>query len=173
MTNAIENSPVNKIEWVDANTLSANDYNPNVVYKQEMNLLEFSIIAQGWVQPLLITKENVIIDGFHRWLLAKNSKKMKAEFGTQVPVVRLDLTEPERKLLTIRINRAKGSHVAFKMSDLIKSLVNDHDMPVEQIAREIGGTKEEIELLLMENVFKKLDIVNHQYSKAWYPSKEN
>lgn len=165
--------PIDNIKWMNADELTANDYNPNVVYKQELNLLEFSILTHGWLHPLLVTQTNIIIDGFHRWMLATSSKKIKERFGAVVPVVILDLTEPERKLLTIRINRAKGSHVAFKMSDIIKSLVNDHGLPPERIAKEIGGTKEEVELLLMENVFKKLNIPEHQYSKAWYPSKEN
>ena len=167
----IENSPINKVEWVDVDTLTANDYNPNVVYQQELKLLEFSIVTHGWIQPILITTENVIIDGFHRYMIAKSSKALRDLSGGKVPVVKMELSEPERKLLTIRINRAKGSHIAFKMSDIIKSLVNEHGMPVKQIAKEIGATKDEIELLLMDNVFKKLKIEEHEYSQAWYPSK--
>ena len=104
-------------------------------------------------------------------MIAKSSKALRDLSGGKVPVVKMELSEPERKLLTIRINRAKGSHIAFKMSDIIKSLVNEHGMPVKQIAKEIGATKDEIELLLMDNVFKKLKIEEHEYSQAWYPSK--
>jgi len=171
MNKFLQNSPITNVEWVEVDSLSANDYNPNVVFKQEMKLLEFSIITHGWIQPILITADNIIIDGFHRYTLAKTSPELRKLSDGLVPVVRMQLDEAARKLLTIRINRAKGSHIAIKMSDIIKSLVNDHGLPVKEIAREIGATKDEVELLLMENVFKKLDIENHQYSKAWYPSK--
>lgn len=171
MDKFIENSPINKVEWVDVDNLIANDYNPNVVYPQELKLLDFSIVTHGWIQPLLITTENVIIDGFHRYMIAKTSKTLRELSNSKVPVVKMELSEAERKLLTIRINRAKGSHIAFKMSDIIKSLVNEHGMPIKQIAKEIGATKDEIELLLMDNVFKKLKIEEHEYSKAWYPTK--
>lgn len=161
----LPNNPIENIQWVDPNDLTANDYNPNVVYTQEMNLLELSIQTHGWLQPILVNSDNEIIDGFHRWIIAKKNEWF-------VPVAVFDLSEPDRKLLTIRINRAKGSHIAVKMSEIIKSLVNEHGIPVAKIAKEIGATKDEIELLLMDDVFKKLKIDEHEYSNAWYPTKK-
>lgn len=167
----IKDMPISNVEWVDVEKLSANDYNPNVVYSKEMELLKFSLLRQGWIQPILVTQDFVIIDGFHRASLAKADKEVAAMTKGKVPVVIMQLTEPERMLLTIRINRAKGSHIAIKMSDIIKSLVNDHGIPVENICKEIGATKDEIELLMMENVFKKHNVNKEsKYSKAWVPN---
>lgn len=167
----IKDMPISNVEWVDVEKLSANDYNPNVVYSKEMELLKFSLLRQGWIQPILVTQDFVIIDGFHRASLAKADKEVAAMTGGKVPVVIMQLTEAERMLLTIRINRAKGSHIAIKMSDIIKSLVNDHGMPVADICKEIGATKDEIELLMMENVFKKHNVNKEsKYSKAWVPN---
>lgn len=167
----IKNMPISNVEWVDVEKLSANDYNPNVVFSKEMELLKFSLLRQGWIQPILVTQDFVIIDGFHRASLAKADKEVAAMTDGKVPVVVMQLTEPERMLLTIRINRAKGSHIAIKMSDIIKSLVNEHGMPVPEICKEIGATKDEIELLMMENVFKKHNVDKEsKYSKAWVPN---
>lgn len=164
----INEQPISMVQWVDVNLLQANDYNPNVVFTDEMRLLKFSIQKQGWIQPILCTREYVIIDGFHRATLAKQDASICVD--GKVPVVVLDLNEPQRKLLTIRINRAKGSHIAVKMSDIIHSLVNDFGMPIETICREIGAHKDEIELLLMDNVFEQKGINEEsKYSKAWYP----
>jgi ParB-like chromosome segregation protein Spo0J len=162
--------PISSIQWIESNLLQANDYNPNVVFNKELQLLELSILRNGWIQPILITQNYEIIDGFHRWSLSKNSQKIADLTNGKVPCCVLELSEPERMLLTIRINRAKGSHIAFKMSDIIKKLINDYNLPIEKVIRDIGATKEEIELLLMDDVFKKLDIQNHKYSKAWYPA---
>lgn len=168
----INEMPISNIQWVDVNKLTANDYNPNVVFSREMELLKLSILKNGWIQPILVTHEFVIIDGFHRASLAKADKKVNALTGGKVPVVIMELNEPERMLLTIRINRAKGSHVAIKMSDLIKKVVNDYGMPIDEICRQIGATKDEVELLLMDDVFKKFDITKEtKYSKAWVPNK--
>ena len=152
------------------NKLTANDYNPNVVFTKEMELLKLSIMKQGWIQPILVTQDNVIIDGFHRSTIAKTDMDVFKLTKGKVPCVIMDLTEPERMLLTIRINRAKGSHIALKMSDLVKRLVNDYCVPPSQICEEIGATKDEVDLLMLENVFNKFGIdKSSEYSKAWVP----
>jgi ParB-like chromosome segregation protein Spo0J len=163
--------PIDNIQWVDVDKLTANDYNPNVVFNQELKLLKFSILKQGWIQPILVTQNYEIIDGYHRASLAKTDKDVNNLTKNKVPVVIMEMSEAERKCLTIRINRAKGSHIALKMSDIIKSLVEEHGMSFNDIAKEIGATKDEIELLLMDNVFKSLDIENKEFSKAWYPTR--
>ena len=167
----IQDMPILNVQWIYVDKLEANDYNPNVVYSKEMELLKLSILKNGWIQPILATHNYVIIDGFHRVSIAKVDKKVREMTGGKVPVVLMTLSEPERMLLTIRINRAKGQHVAVKMSDIIKTLVNEYAMPIEEICRQIGATKDEIELLLMDSVFKKYDITKEsKYSKAWIPN---
>ena len=167
----INEMPISNVTWVDVNSLKANDYNPNVVYSHELELLKFSILKQGWIQPILVTQELVIIDGFHRASITKVDDEVRAMTDGKVPVVIMELSEPERMLLTIRINRAKGSHIAIKMSDIIKSLVNEYGVPIKTICEEIGATKDEIDLLMMDNVFKKEKIdKDSKYSKAWVPN---
>ena len=166
----IENMPISNIEWIDVDELNANDYNPNVVFTKEKELLKFSIIKNGWIQPILTTEENIIIDGFHRATLAKIDKEVKELTNGKVPVVRMKLSEPERMLLTIRINRAKGSHIAVKMGDIIKKLINNYGISKKEIMEQIGATKDEIELLMLDNVFKKYEFNEEsEYSKAWVP----
>lgn len=84
-----------------------------------------------------------------------------------VPVVILDLTEAQRMMLTVRINRAKGSHVSVRMHELVTSLKNDHGLSITEIAQGIGATVNEVELLLKENVFDALNVREVKYSKAW------
>jgi len=134
------------------------------VAKQELQLLALSIQKQGWVQPVLITKDGTIIDGFHRSQVAK-------QMGWEVPCAVLALTEPERMLLTVRINRAKGTHVAFKMADMVKALVKEHGVSIETLCKEIGASREEINLLMLEDVFEKFDVKNHTYNQAQIPGK--
>jgi hypothetical protein len=46
--------PISKVEWRQAESLHANDYNPNVVITPELRLVELSILRHGWIQPLII-----------------------------------------------------------------------------------------------------------------------
>jgi ParB-like chromosome segregation protein Spo0J len=160
------NHPIDSIQWVDVDLLQANDYNPNHVMKQELDLLKTSILSQGWIQPILVTKELIIIDGFHRHMLAKTDSFVRDLTKGKVPVAMLDLTELERKALTVRINRAKGVHSAVKMHELVSDMYGG-GMSVKDIMLQIGATKQEVELLLREGVFKNLDIESHEYGKSW------
>ena len=164
------NQPIDRIEWVAAADLNANEYNPNVVMNQELKLLKLSLLQNGWLHPILINHDGTIIDGFHRYSLAMNDKEVGNLTSGYVPVIRLNLTEAERMLLTIRINRAKGSHIAFKMADIVKKLINEYDCNPSMIAKQIGATKAEIDLLLQEDVFKKLDIQNVTEEKGFLPA---
>jgi ParB-like chromosome segregation protein Spo0J len=162
--------PINRIEWRLASTLNANDYNPNVVFTPELKLLERSILKTGWVQPILITQDGTIIDGFHRHRLAQDSTKLKKVYKGKVPCAVMDINQTEAMIVTIRMNRAKGSHVAVRMSEIIRNLIDTHGMLPEELASDIGATKAEIDLLYQDGVFKMKNIKDYKYSKAWIPS---
>lgn len=165
--NTIKEHPISNIKWLQVELLKANDYNPNFVLTPEMNLLKFSLIKQGWIQPILITNDFTIIDGFHRHLLCKNDEEINAMTGGLVPCTVLDITEPERIMLTIRINRAKGVHSAVKMHELVLRLLGKHGLNVKDVMKGVGATSKEVKLLATADVFKGLNIDKHSYSKAW------
>jgi ParB-like chromosome segregation protein Spo0J len=141
------NDPISSIEWRDAATLQANSYNPNVVFTPELRLLERSILLTGYVQPILITPDGTIIDGFHRARLAQDSPAIKKRYAGQVPCAVIDVTRDKAMILTIRMNRAKGSHVAVRMSEIGRELIDVHSRDPQEVAIEIGATKDEVDLL--------------------------
>lgn len=163
------NDPISNIEWIDVRTLHANNYNPNIVFTPELRLLERSIIVTGYVQPILITRNCDIIDGFHRHMLAQESKALIERYRYMAPCVVMDITRPQAMILTIRMNRAKGTHVAARMSEIIKTLIDEHNLDRQELAQELGATLEEIDLLYQDGVFKMKNIKGYRYSKAWVP----
>lgn len=165
-----KSDPVCMIEWVPALELNANAWNPNVVFKQELKLLETSIMRTGWIQPILISKLGTIIDGFHRWRLAQDSKQLMERYKGKVPCARLDVDEAEAKMLTVRINRAKWTHVAVRMAEIVQQLVDEHGLLPEQIAVGIGAGRDEVDLLYQNSIFKARNLADAPYSKAWYPA---
>ena len=161
--------PIMNVEWRDAAALQANSWNPNVVFTPELRLLERSILKCGWIQPIIVNPDGLVIDGFHRWRLSQDSAPIKERYHGKVPCVVMNLSKPEAMLLTIRINRAKGSHVAVQMSEIVRELVDAHNYDPKQIADNIGATMDEIDLLYQDGVFKMKNIKDYKYSKAWYP----
>jgi len=166
----VRDDPVCRIEWVAAAELSPNGWNPNVVFTAELKLLETSILRTGWVQPILISRTGQIIDGFHRYMLSLKSKAIADKYGGQIPCARLDVDEAEAKILTVRINRAKGTHVAVRMADLVQQLIDVHGLLFEDVAKGIGAGLDEVKLLYENSIFKARNLADAPYSKAWYPA---
>jgi len=158
--------PVENIQWIDCDSLKANHYNPNRVMNAEMNLIERSILRTGWIQPILVNKNLTIIDGFHRWTLSRLSTQLREKYHGKVPCAVLDVTDAEAMVITVRINRAKGTHLAFRMSEYIKELIQTHRIPMDDLARDIGATIDEVQLLMRGDVFEAKDIENWTYSEA-------
>lgn len=163
--------PIDNISWVASSDLRANAWNPNRVHRAELRLLEHSLLTTGWIQPILVNKGLLIIDGFHRWRLSQDSKAIIARWDGKVPVATLDVSDAEAMLITVRINRAKGTHVGIEMSRLVHDLLHVHSYTREQIAKGIGATKDEVDLLAQDDVFTALNISSWAYSKAWYPER--
>lgn len=162
--------PIARIQWCDWAELDPNDYNPNVVMTPELRLLERSILLTGWVQPVLAHRESRrIIDGFHRWSLTRDSAALREHYRGQLPVAWLDCSRAEAMVITVRMNRAKGSHVAVRMSHLVRELLDVHGLAPAALAQDLGATADEIELLRQEDVFKARGIPERPYSRAWVP----
>jgi ParB-like chromosome segregation protein Spo0J len=162
--------PIDNVQWLDSASLNANDYNPNAVFSPELRLLERSILLTGWVQPILIDPDKRIIDGYHRHRLAIDSVELRRKYGGLAPCAVLAVTRPQAMLLTIRMNRAKGSHVAYRMSAIVRELMDEHGYDPAEISVEIGATADEIALLHQEGVFAQRNIKEYRYSRAWYPA---
>lgn len=109
---------------VEINKIYSNDYNPNKVASPELKLLEYSIIEDGFTQPTVCFYEKesdqyTIIDGFHRYTLAKEVFGLK-----EVPVTVLEKGRANRIASTVRHNRARGKHIIIGMVNLVEELVD-------------------------------------------------
>jgi len=161
--------PIHTIMWRHFSELTANFYNPNVVYTPELKLLELNIIALGWVQPILVSPAGVIIDGFHRWRLAQDSQEIREIYAGKVPCATLNVSEADAMMITIRMNRAKGTHVAVRLSEIVKSLMNEHNLSPEAVMEGIGATRDEVDLLYQDSIFEAKGLQHYRYSRAWVP----
>ena len=75
-----------KIEYVPANSIGPNDYNPNRQSDNDFYLLVSSMTEDGFTQPIIALKEKrQIVDGEHRWTCAI-VKGFIEKYGVQVNV---------------------------------------------------------------------------------------
>jgi hypothetical protein len=162
--------PIDRVEWVHVDDLRPNGWNPNRVMDLELALLERSIASLGWAFPVIVSRSGIIIDGFHRWSVARKSPALRQRDHGMIPVVRLDVDDAQAKAITVRMNRAKGEHGALAMSDLVRSLSTEHGWQKSQIADAIGAAPGEVDLLLDRSLFIARKLGGHVYGEAWEPA---
>lgn len=171
-----KDEPVDCVQWVKNDKVSANDYNPNKVAPPEMKLLELSIMNDGYTQPIVgwssTEKDGVeVIDGFHRSRVGKESNVVKERVQGYLPFVDIrteQSSKNDRMASTIRHNRARGKHQVDAMSEIVIELKN-RNWRNARIARELGMDEEEVLRLCqisgLENLFTDKD-----FSNAWEAS---
>jgi ParB-like chromosome segregation protein Spo0J len=165
------NEPVDCVEWVPADTVTANDYNPNEVAPPEMELLARSISADGYTQPIVAMDEgerHVVVDGFHRHRVGKEVPEVRDRVHGYLPVVRIRTDRQDRGdriAATIRHNRARGKHQVLAMSDIVLELKR-RNWSDDKIGRELGMDPDEVlrlaQITGIAEAFKDRD-----FSEAW------
>ena len=135
--------PIENVQVVDRNRLKPNDYNPNVVSEDNLQLLTQSILVNGWTLPIVVRPDFTIIDGFHRWTVA-GREPLLSKLGGKVPVVIVDhADESEDVYGTITHNRARGTHQLEPMKAIVQRLINS-GKTVKEIGKQLGMKPEEV-----------------------------
>lgn len=188
-------NPLKNMQWVDRSTLIPNDYNPNRVSKQNLELLTTSIFVNGFTMPIVRRPDNTIIDGFHRYTVFgqdwtfvpsftdeewkklgydSSRKSLYERSGGLVPVVTVSqLDESLYVYGTVTHNRARGTHLLEPMKAIVKRLMEE-GKTVQEIGKQLGMKPEEIFRL---SDFSKEDFLNmmvqgkQEYSKAQFITK--
>lgn len=166
--------PVDLIEWLPADDVQGNDYNPNKVAPPEMKLLELSVMADGYTQPIVSFpqgEKRVIVDGFHRHRVGKESEEVRGRVHGYLPVVTVrpsQADEANRMASTVRHNRARGKHGVNSMTDLVDALAKK-GWNSEKIARELGMDADEV-LRFRQISNLTSAFAGREFSEAWEPS---
>lgn len=166
-------SPLSTLQWVDRSRVKPNDYNPNKVPKQNLELLKQSILTNGWTLPIVVRADLTIIDGFHRWTVA-GEEPLKSLLDGKVPVVIVQHKEHSEDIYgTVTHNRARGTHLLEPMKAIVKELMGA-GKTVEEIGKQLGMRPEEIFRLSdfsKEDFLKMMIKPNQGYSKAEFITK--
>ena len=164
--------PVDCVQWVPAEQVSANDYNPNAVAPPEMRLLEHSISEDGYTQPIVAFRTGPesyeVVDGFHRNRVGRESVAVRKRLLGFLPLAVINADRADRGdriAATIRHNRARGKHQVEAMSDIVVELKR-RNWSDERISRELGMDQDEI--LRLCQITGLADLFSDQeFSRAW------
>lgn len=144
----------------------ANNYNPNSVPPDKMELLRQSILDNGFCFPIVTIRDEdrgvfVIVDGFHRWLLCQPDWLDI----TEVPIVVLEHNISQRMIATKQFNAARGFHQVDLDAELVRALI-EQGLSEEEISGRLQMDLETIhrykQLTGVAELFK-----NAAYSMSW------
>ncbi|WP_018600977.1 ParB/RepB/Spo0J family partition protein [Mycobacterium sp. 155] len=168
----LRDQPIDCVLWVDAETVHGNAYNPNSVAPPEMRLLERSIEADGFTQPIVTWRAAAaegleVVDGFHRHLVGKGKAVARRLHGRlPVTVANADRTDlPDRMASTIRHNRARGEHRVEGMSEIVVELAR-RGKTDEWIGTELGMDADEVRRLRQVGGIAEM-FADDEFSEAW------
>lgn len=182
--------PLQGLQFVDRDSLIPNDYNPNKVSRQNLELLTTSIFVNGFTMPIVIRPDRTIVDGFHRWTVSgkewtfvpkfteqeyqllglqkEDKRTLHEHLGGKVPVVTVSQKEESMYIYgTVTHNRARGTHLLEPMKAIVKRLMSE-GKTVKEIGKQLGMKPEEIFRLsdFSREDFLEMMSGGHKYSKA-------
>lgn len=133
-----------KVEMVNPKRLNPSSYNPRRIEPEEMEKLRRSIREFGLVETIVVQMPGNRIIGGHQRIEAAI-----AEGFTQVPVVRLRISDAKAKRLNLALNRISGEWDSDKLRALLQELKLDgEDMELT------GFDADEVERLLADALEK-------------------
>lgn len=163
--------PVDCVLWVEAERLRANDYNPNSVAPPEMRLLQTSIMADGYTQPIVAWPADggwEVVDGFHRNRVGREVAAVRKRVRGRLPIAVINperAAREDRMAATVRHNRARGKHGVDAMAAIVVDLArrNWDDL---RIAKELGMDADEVLRLKQTTGLADL-FAEREFSEAW------
>lgn len=163
--------PVDLVLWVPAHEVEANDYNPNSVAAPEMVLLERSIEADGYTQPVVTWADGdrrETVDGFHRGEVGRSCDAVRRRTMGLLPVTTIRAEQQDkndRMASTIRHNRARGRHQIDGMCEIVRDLAK-RNWSDKKIGKELGMEPDEVLRLKQISGLAEL-FADRDFSEAW------
>lgn len=161
--------PLRDVRFVPREKIKPNNYNPNRVSEQNLELLVQSILTNGWTMPIVVRPDYTIIDGFHRWTVS-GREPLHTMLGGLVPIVVVEHDDKAEDMYgTITHNRARGTHMLEPMKAIIKELQAE-GKTTQEICKQLGMRPEEVFRLSDMSRDDFLNLMKSgqtQYSKAY------
>jgi DNA modification methylase len=137
------------VEYAEVTSLRPSDDNPRVMPEEEMQALERSIERFGLVDPFVVRRQDSTVIGGNQRLVAAQRVGLR-----QVPVVFLDVSQDEARLLNLALNRVQGRWDEDRLAALFHELDSLPDLDVSLS----GFREDEIDKLIAR--VEALDILD-------------
>lgn len=91
------------VEYLPLDKLRPDPFNPRTISQEQLRALERSIEEFGFVDPIIVRRQDLTVIGGHQRLAAARRLGLN-----EVPVVQLELSPDQARLLNLGLNRIRG-----------------------------------------------------------------
>ena len=105
-----------EVKMVKITDLKAAEYNPRKISPTQMQKLKSSIQQFGFLQPVVVNKDNTVIGG-HMRIAAAMQLNLK-----EVPVLYVNFTKEKEMVLNLALNRVQGEWDTEKLVEVIDQI---------------------------------------------------
>ena len=130
----------------DIRLLQVDQNNPNVTTIRQQEQIWNSLQKYGWTYPILTNKDGLLVDGEQRTEICKQHNEFFA------PVLRLPVTDFDRRMLRQILNKLKGKH--------------NKELDAAEYMRIMEAGEKDCLKALLASVGEKLpqDLLDHEFS---------
>lgn len=158
------------IDVISGGVLRPATWRSTYVLKPDQKVLSQSLSTYGWLSPLVVNqRDNTIIDGHERWMIAGDDRDIAKRDGGMVPVQWVDCDDIDAMVLHVQLNRGRGSIHAKPLSALLRKVMRSRKYDETDIRKILSMGREEFDLLLNPGLLKGQKLDDHTYSRAWVP----
>jgi len=133
---------INEIIMVDIGKIRPNKYNPNVMDEKVFEQTRKNVLKEGLVGAITCREDKkekgkyIIIDGEHRWKIAKSLGY------TKMPIIVLERKLSDAMISTINFNKLRGEFDTLRLATVIHELNKTYSM--KELEDRLGYTLDEL-----------------------------
>jgi ParB-like chromosome segregation protein Spo0J len=148
----VERVDIPAIELLPISNLRVDGKNPNVMSKPKLEALKENMKRFGFLVPIIANRDLLIADGEHRLLAARELEM------TEVPVIRLNVGEVDRRILRQVLNKLRGEHDFFMDAEEFKFLEINNSL--DDISSLLAIDKDDLGVYLNKTItpFKEKEV---------------
>lgn len=114
-------------------SLNPQPYNPRKITPGKYEALKQNILAEGFLEPLVVQKKtNAIIGGHQRYRVWKELSIEANVAPPDLPCIVLDIDDTRAKKLNIKLNSLTGEFEPRMLGELLIDIYEQH-LPVEEV----------------------------------------
>jgi len=119
-----------EVKKVKIKDIKLDETNPNEMSKLKREGLKEVINKFGFLEPVIINQDNIMVDGEHRFVI------LKEQGEKEIPVIQINVKDVDRRMIRQTMNKLRGEH--NPREDIEELIRISKDVSLQDMSRYLG-----------------------------------